>query len=229
MYLTAGDFDESAESLARYADKVDGGYLGLSQSNPFSFYAAYMQLTHRLTTYSWESKTSLWTEWIRQGLKIAAFVSQKIVTEGESVLDIDAFQCPGLFGQKDRQDIEEDLQRYLQKLSDERSNTKRIQLSLPCVFGGKKSVDTLIARDVQNSSDPEKCIFFKDWARTDTHYSQNGQGFVALLVFESESPQSPRRCIISVRPDSVVWLKELGALLDQAESEKHKQIEESQK
>jgi hypothetical protein len=220
MHLVTGHFDKGAESLARYADKVDGGYLGFSQNNPFSLYAAYMQLSHRLSTYSWETKTAMWTEWIRQGLKIAEFVSQKIVTENKSVLDIDAFQCPGLFGQKDRQDVEGDLQRYLNKLSDERCRTKRIQINLPCVFGGKKKVDTLIARDVQNSSDPEKCIFFKDWARSDKRYSQNGQGFVALMVFESESHQSPRRCVISVQPDSSVMLKGLGANLDQAESEK---------
>lgn len=223
MYIIARNFDVSAESLARYADKVDGGYLGLSQDNPFSFYAAYMQLTHRLSTYTWKTKTSMWTEWIRQGLKIAEFVSQKLLKKGESVLDIDAFKCPGLFGQKDRQDVEDDFQRYLKKISDERCHTKRIQLNLPCVFGGKKPVDTLFVRDVQNTSDPEKCIFFKDWARTDKRHSQNSQGFIALSVFESESPQSPRRCILSVQPDSGVSLRGLGATLDQAESEKRKQ------
>lgn len=45
-----------------------------------------------------------------------------------------------------------------------------------------REVDALLVRDVQNHGDPERCLFFKDWARTDLKRSPKGTGFVALCV-----------------------------------------------
>jgi hypothetical protein len=56
-------------------------------------------------------------------------------------------------------------------------------LSLPGQFGGQFEIDALLVRDVQNANDPDRCIFFKDWARTDRARSAGGEGFLGLSVF----------------------------------------------
>jgi hypothetical protein len=76
---------------------------------------------------------------------------------------------------------------------------------------------------VQNAGDPERCLFFKDWARTDAEHSSAG-GFVALSVFHAEGPRQVRRCVLSVRPDAGVSLRGLGALLDEAEAARRREV-----
>ncbi len=45
--LTTGEFPPGTEALARYADKIDEGSIGHILSQPFSPYAAYMQMLNR--------------------------------------------------------------------------------------------------------------------------------------------------------------------------------------
>jgi hypothetical protein len=120
--------------------------------------------------------------------------------------------------------VQADLERYQRKLADPRCRARRVLLRLPGEFGGQSEAETLLVRDVQNTLDPEACLFFKDWARTDTVHCPNGKGFVGLSVFVSESAREKRRCILSVTPGNGVTLRGLGELLDQAESERRRQV-----
>jgi hypothetical protein len=78
---------------------------------------------------------------------------------------------------------------------------------------------------VQNVDDPERVLFFKDWARTDRLLAPERTGFVALSVFMSRSIGDRGRCILSVRPGDGVSLHGLGALLDQAESARRRVLD----
>src|SRR5262249_51371382 len=99
-----------------------------------------------------------------------------------------------------------------------------VRLMLPSLYGGRPEVDALFVRDVQNAEDPERCVFFKDWARSDTQRPSDGKGFVALCVFSTEGPNRPRRAIISVAPDSDVCLRGLAALLEESESRRRREV-----
>ena len=85
-------------------------------------------------------------------------------------------------------------------------------------------VEALLVRDVQGVKDPGRCLFFKDWARSDADRAGNGHGFIALSVFQSEGTRNSRRAILSVTPDCGVSLRGLGERLDRAEAERRRAI-----
>ncbi len=85
-------------------------------------------------------------------------------------------------------------------------------------------MDCLLVRDVQNPDDPDRVLFFKDWARTDRLLAPERKGFVALSVFMSRSIDGLPRCLLSVRPGDGVSLRGLGALLDQAEAARRQEL-----
>jgi hypothetical protein len=223
-YLTTGSFPRGREALARYADKVDEGCLGMTLANPFSLYSAYMQLANRMMRRSWNSPHEGWQECVRRGLDLVAFVVEQVDRQGLPLDRVDAFACPGLFTPDDRREVQDDLERYQRKLADPKSHARQVRIKLPGQFGGTVEADALLARDVQNADDPERCIFFKDWARSDEKRCPSERGFVALCVFMSPGPHQVRRAIISVRPDAGVTLRGLGALLDQAEGSRRIQV-----
>ena len=217
-YLTTGAFPRGAEKLVGYVDEVDAGYLGHSQDNPHSLYSACMLLANRLSRRNWPSRDEMWQALVRQGLDVVAFVMEKVAGEGSSLLDVDAFACSEHFGPRDRGEIRADLERYRTKLADPHCCARMLRLRLPRHIGGTSEVDALLIRDVQNDNDPERVMFFKDWARTDSINSPSGKGFVALSVYHSTSAAGTRRGILSVTPESRVCLRGLGALLDEAEA-----------
>jgi hypothetical protein len=97
-------------------------------------------------------------------------------------------------------------------------------LRLPGQLGGTVPAEALLVRDVQNADDPGRCVYFKDWARTDAENCPNDKGFVALSVFLSEGARQVRRCILSVVPDGGATLEGLAALLDRAEAERRQEV-----
>ena len=221
--LSTGEFPPGAEALARYADKIDEGSIGHTLSHPFALYAAYMQLLNRHARLGRQADHPYWRECVQQGLNLIAYVRDQSLRTGMALPSVDAFVCPNLFGEADRHDVLADVERYHRKLADPATHARQVRLSLPGQFGGRVDVDTLLVRDVQNPDDPERCSFFKDWARSDRNRSPNGVGFLGLSVFMSESPRHARRCILSVTPDSGASLRGLAGLLDRAETVRRRQ------
>jgi serine/threonine protein kinase len=221
--LTTGEFPPGTEALARYADKIDEGSIGHTLNQPFSLYAAYMQLLHRHARLGRPADHAYWRGCVQQGLDLVAHALERSLREGVSLPSVDAFAYPDLFNQDDRRDVLADIERYQRKLADPATRARIVRLSLPGQFGGRVDVDTLMVRDVQNEDDPERCVFFKDWARSDRERSPSGEGFLGLSVFMTESPRNPRRCILSVTPDSGASLRGLAARLDEVESERRRQ------
>jgi hypothetical protein len=222
-YLTTGAFPQGSEALGRYLDLIDQGALGMSLANPFSLYAAYQVLLGRLLRLQWNTPQEQWQERVTRGLELVGYVVAEAARADVPLPLVDAFRCPGLFTEEDRAEVASDRDRYQRKLANPNCRARRVLLHLPGEFGGQEAAETLLVRDVQNASDPEACLFFKDWARTDAEHCPNGKGFVGLSVFMSKSAEEKRRCILSVTPGKGVTLEGLGALLDQAESERRKQ------
>ncbi len=223
-YLTTGDFPAGADVLARYVDKVDEGVVGMTLANPFALYSAGLQAANRLLRQSWNSGHERWQEYVRVCLEVVDFVVGRVVRDGTPLPEVDAFACPGHFTDEDRREVHLDVERYLRKLADPRTRARRDLLRLPGQFGGTVEAEALRVRDVQNGYDPERVLFFKDWARSDAQRCANGKGFVALSVFMTEGPGQVRRCVLSVRPDSGASLRGLGALLDDAEAARRRQV-----
>jgi hypothetical protein len=222
-YLTTGAFPGGAEALGHYVDKVDEGLLGLTLSNPFALYAAYSRLTDRLASDPDKSNPERWRANVAGGMRLIDHVLAE-VRGGKALPEVDAFACPSLLGEEDRQAVRDDIQRYGSKLIDPRTHARQVRLHLPGQYGGRSMIEALLVRDVQNADDPERVLFFKDWARSDARRAGNGRGFVGLSVFMTESTRQTRRCVLSVVPDSGASLRGLGALLDQAEADRRRQL-----
>jgi hypothetical protein len=218
--LEFGSFPPGSGALARYVDKVDEGSLGLSLANPFGLYAAYMRLVDRAARQHWNTMNECWQECVRRGFEVVGYAVAAAERRHLSLADVDAFACPKLFGPEDRQVYLDDTVRYDTKLDDPRTCVRTVSLKLPCQFGGTVAAVALLVRDVQNSYDPERCIYFKDWARTDARRAGNGTGFDALSIFMTEGTGQSRRCILSVAPERGATLRGLGELLDSAEAKR---------
>lgn len=223
-YLTSRTFPQGADALARYADQIDVGRQGMSLAQPFTLYAAYLRLTGRLMQGPWSNAIAYWQACVHGGLELVAYVVGQAVQRGLPLPAVDAFACSDLFGSTDRQAVQADIQRYRRKLEDPRCHARQVRLRLPGQLGGTVEAEALLVRDVNNAGDPDRCLFFKDWARTDATRCRDGQGFVALSVFFSEGPGQVRRCIFSVRSESGASLHGLANLLDPAESDRRRQI-----
>jgi hypothetical protein len=221
--LTRGTYPEGAEALAGYVDRVDAGYPGMSLDDPFALYAACLFLAHRLLQRTWTSREEMWGQLMQEALRVVDFVAVKAASEDRSVYEIDAFTCPGLFGPRDREEVRQDIARYRRKLAHPGTCARRLRLRLPSLFGGAAEVATLLVRDVQNADDPERVLFFKDWARTDVEFSFDKNGFAGLCVYHSPAAGGFGRAILSVKPDSGVCLRGLGALLETEESRKRRE------
>ncbi len=222
--LETGNSPPGASELARYVDKVDEGSLGLSLDNPFALYSAYMQLVSRAARREWNSQSECWQECVRQGMRVIAYTVAEAGRRGVPLPEVDAFACPDLFGREDRAAVRDDADRYVAKLREPATRARKAPLQLPGRFGGRVAVQSLRVRDVQNSYDPGRCVYFKDWARADAGHASNGKGFEALSVFMAEGPGQARRCILSVTPDSGATLLGLAARLDEAEAARRRAV-----
>ena len=110
-YLTTSSFPGGAEALGHYVDKVDEGLLGLTLSNPFALYAAYSRLADGLDSDTGKSNPERWRASVEGGMRLIDHVLAE-VRGGKALLEVDAFTCPGLLGDADRQAVRDDIQRY---------------------------------------------------------------------------------------------------------------------
>jgi hypothetical protein len=223
-YLSTAAFPAGAEALARYLDEVDEGVRGVTQDNPFSLYAAFQQLANRRVRRPAGTAQEVWQQLVRDGIRLAHYAVEQARRGGISLAQVDGFACPDLFDAADREEIANDLERYRRKLANPLSHARQMRLRLPGQLGGTVEVEALLARDVENANDSERCMYFKDWARTDGSRSADGKGFAALCIFCSEELLHARRAILSVTPASKASLHGLGALLDRAEAERRRQL-----
>jgi hypothetical protein len=222
-YLATGQFPEGAQELARYVDHVNAGAVIITPECLFSPCAAFLQLANKLTHQGWNSSHERWQEGVRRGFRLIDHLLQTRRTRGTPLAEIDAFACPNLFTDDDRQLILGDRERYYRKLADPLCRARKAQLRLPSQHGGTVVVDTLLVRAVVSKDEGDRCAFFRDWARIDDRHCPNGKGFVGLSVFVPEGAAKIRRHILSLTPDSGASLRGLGQLLEKAEAERRRQ------
>ena len=125
--LTTGEFPPGTEALTRYADKLDEGSIGHTLSQPFSPYAAYMQLLNRHARLGRPADHAYWRDCVEQGLDLIAYALDRSLRDGVALPSVDAFACPDLFDEDDRRDILADVERYHRKLADPKTCTRIVQ------------------------------------------------------------------------------------------------------
>jgi hypothetical protein len=216
-YLTGVEISEQFLKMVRYTDGVDQGCIGLDMDHKYNLYSACMMLVHELSQKKFEEsdrgRKKRWSSLVRRSLNVIDYVYSQLLARDCEVNDVDAYDCPEEFASYHRSILDQDEKRYLFKLLDEKSQVKvHRKFSLPHEFSGKKQVPALFIRNVQDSQDPERVIFFKDWARGDKKNSGNDSGFVALCA--SGRDQTRRYTIISIKPDSQCSLEGLGKILE---------------
>ena len=220
-YLCEGAFPDRAAELVEYVDAINRGESGVTRNNPHSLYCAYQVLINRPVTTSDEDR---WQECLRDGLALVEHVVRASQRTGAPVAAVDAMDVPGVFDAADRGVRARDLARYEHRLADPRYGARRVLLHLPNPFGGTENTTALFVHDVQNADDRDRCLFFKDWARTDAARCPESSGFAALAVVHTEGLLQKRQCIISLRPGGPATLRGLGAVLDQAEGARRREI-----
>jgi serine/threonine protein kinase len=225
-YLTAGRVPEKTNELVRYIDWVDRGALGVTRDNPYSLYAAFQVLASRPHP---DGPTARWTALVENGSALLRHVLRDSAANRRALTAVDAF-VPALFAPEEREAAAGDLERYERRLADSVTGARRVRLRLPNLFGGTTEVEMLLVRDVQNEGDPDRCLYFKDWARLDRNRCPATKGFIGLCVFQSDDANRgrKRRCIISLRPgaDHSATLRGLGGRLDRAEAQKRRRDNE---
>ena len=116
--LTTGEFPPGTEALTRYADKIDEGSIGHTLSQPFSLYAAYMQLLNRHARLGRPADHAYWRDCVQQGLDLIAYALDRSLRDGVALPSVDAFTCPDLFNEDDRATSWPTSMRYHRKLAD---------------------------------------------------------------------------------------------------------------
>jgi hypothetical protein len=216
-YLLDRRFPAGSAALAAYVDSVTLGSAGFSPANRYSLYAAFMQLAHRAALRDWARRDEQWTQVLREAGQVIAYVLKTAAGGRLEIGAVDAFKTPGVLGVIDRRELDADYERYGQKLADPRHRAGRLRLRLPTLDGDRVEFDMLFARDVQNDDDPDRCILFKDWSRSDRDRCPESGGFLGLCVMSRQGDQGPCHCTISVRPDSRASLRALAVFLEEEE------------
>ena len=133
--------------------------------------------------------------------------------------------APDLFDEHDRRDVLADVDRYRRKLADPTSHAHQRGSACRAQFGGRVELDALLVRDVQNLNDPECCIFFKDWARSDRERIAGRRGLPGPLglhhrVAARPAPLHPLGDRPTAAPRSAAWRPSST----EAESDRRRQV-----
>jgi serine/threonine protein kinase len=210
-FLMDASLPAHSRALCSYLDEVDAGRAGWSPGQPYTLYTAF-----RILLESEPKDEAGWRRALTRGFAVLDHVLSQAPADVAGMRAIDAFEAPGVFRAGDRAMVDEDRARYERKAT----GAKKVSLWLPRQGSPRRAeVPALLARDVQNEGDPERCLFFKDWARADAERAGTPPGFVALCVFMSRADKLGR-AIISVTPKSRTSLRGLGRLLEAKEREK---------
>ncbi len=224
LRLLQEDADDAMFAMADYIDRVDSGRLGAQFSNPFSLYCAFFQLMSNINDWEKpegvsdaEEQQERWREAMIKGIRLVNYVIEKYRNEDIPVEAVDAFACPRCLGSRDREHVQRDRDRYIASLNNPDTKARIVNLELPMLTGGCQEVKGLFVRNVQGYDNPNRVMFFKDWARTDCERNPESGGFSFLSVIEERAVDENAFCWVSLRPDDGLVLVDLGKKLEDAE------------
>ena len=201
--LNHEEFSESDNIIADYICAIDRGYTTLHPNRPLTAYAVMMMHLDRIYSSTQEpNKKSL--QALLSGFKLLETFSNHITSDKDLNSSEWVSKLPGI--QQEINAISGDLLLYKKDIA----NAKIFECQLPKKDGvGIEQVKGL------RVSQPESRLF-KSWARGDAENSKSN-GFIFTVIQLNHS-----RTIISVSPDSNVYLKGLGDHLQQAETAERK-------
>jgi hypothetical protein len=201
--LEKGEIDPAMEKISWYAKMVDSASIPKDWILPITPYAILRALFLRIRKRDTEADV----ERVRIGMQLMNFLYER-VGHGD-----DIFQNRSLFAGIERYErainkAEDDFFNYLQDLD----RCQMLNLDFPLISGnGKKTVDGLIVKNPRS-------FLFKDWARRDSTHTPLRNGFSFLMTNFGNT-----RYILGVDPDRGIFLRGLGALLNDKEFERRKQ------
>lgn len=212
------------QCLVNYVQAIDQGFPAITSQNPFSLYAAFTQRAHSLSDRLWTSPDDCFRQIMLDGIAIVEFVVKRLDEmlrqadpDEVNVRDIDAFLTPGIFRPLDRKEIMDDARTYERQIRSTACQPYMDMVTLPNKQGHAVAVPFLFIRNVQNKGAEDYCLFFRDWARSDSESCEASHGFVGLCIHSQNDVG--RHCIISVRPADQVHLMGLGEYLDEWETQ----------
>ena len=187
---------------AAYVCSVDQGYTRLNSEHPVTVYSLFMMRMEQIRQqgYSGEARDN---ELLAKGFLFVETILAALAT-GKNLADTAWLEQVAEF-QRERQQIKADYLCYQQDM--QTADLTAVQLLRKDRQGREQVVGLWI-------SQPES-VLFKSWARGDTYRSGSEQGFIFSAI-----QLNPTRFILSVAPDSKVFLQGLGDLLEKRETEK---------
>lgn len=155
--------------------------------------------------------------------KIIEFILKEHYKRGAPINEINVFKAPHIFSKSDASRFKKDNELYQLKLVDANCKASSIVASIPNagVLGGSRIVDGLLIRNVRDKGDPNRVLFFSEWAYADTHFPKGKAGFHFVCV-HCLTMDGKRRSVVSVEPDSGLSLQNLAVKLEIAEVAKRK-------
>jgi len=201
MHALGESINENHKQWAHYICKVDQGFTKLNPANPISPCSIFMM---RMQHIYHQEPTDINIAMLTGGLEFIETIFTAM-GNGNGLHSSDwiekAFPA-------EAKAIRIDYDRYLRDI--EHAQTLTFDLPLKAGAGRKKVPGIWIKQ-------PES-VLFKSWARGDQTYSDCSEGFIFLGI-----QISTNRFILSVQPDSDVWLKGLGDALELVEQQKREQ------
>ncbi|MDH4198446.1 MAG: hypothetical protein OEW05_13620 [Candidatus Aminicenantes bacterium] len=203
--LTTGNVDEAMFDLAAYARSVDSASLPAEVDLASTPYAILRALFARLKG---EDETAVGRARLEEGQKFMAFVHARRAEGYEILANRALFRGVDRFERAMRR-AEEDYWSYL----DDLARARKMRLWLPFSSApGRREVDGLAVRNPRS-------FLLKEWARRDRDNASLGCGFSFVLT-----DFGGRRFILGVDPAAGVNLKGLGALLNEREAAKRRDL-----
>jgi len=199
------EIDSPMRKIAQYAKMADSASIPKNVELSHTPYSILRSLFNDITTkYKSQGEEVVNIERVKEGIKFMNYLYQK-AKEGHEIME-NSFLFLGIDRyEKAMMKVRDD---YFNYLVDLKSNQKII-ITLPLINGqGTKKVDGLIVRN-------PKSFLLKEWAKRDFRNTVFKKGFSFLLTNFWN-----KRYILGVDPESGIYLKGLGDLLNKREKEK---------
>ena len=188
-----------AEALAEYTRLVDSGLVLRGDSLGTSLWGLYTAAMHLQAADPDAEGDRQYEAWVRRGFELVECAFEARPRQASEVMVSLDSTC----GDRERQFVETDARRY----DDDRERSQSLEIELPVPVGDTERVKGLVTTAPSAS-------LFKHFARSDgnvfTHVVYPG------VVTTSRGDQADRH-VISVAPESGVWLKGLGSVLEAEE------------
>ena len=194
----------AARAWAEYVCKVDRGETRLDPQHPITPYSLFMARMHLVRR---DRPENLDMAMLEAGCDFVAAMLEKMEQGYDPEKAGQPLNDPSLA--REKRFVEEDFQRY----RDDLAKSEIISVPLPRKDGqGCLRVPGLWVENPGSA-------LFKSWARGDRQHAPAGPGFVFTGV-----RLGPARFILSVDPDSPVFLRGLGELLEEHETVRRREL-----